>query len=57
LEEAEAMAKKFEGFGPDIFLMGYLAWEKYLGKGNGGGLYTMIQTRQYEPGGVPKGTQ
>ncbi|KAE9366696.1 hypothetical protein N431DRAFT_77781 [Stipitochalara longipes BDJ] len=53
LEEAEATAKKFEGFGATIYLKSIDSWIMLLGE-NGRGLYGMLVGLRRERGAVPR---
>ena len=53
LEEAEASAEKFEGFGATLYLKTQASWIEILGE-NGRGLYGLIYSLRRKRGAVPK---
>jgi hypothetical protein len=54
LEDAAAASRKFEGFGPTLYMKSMDLWVKMLGE-NGRGLYALILSLKWKKGAVPKG--
>lgn len=55
MDDALAAAQKFNGFGPDIYLMRIANWEELLGVGNARGVYTLLL--QVRDSAVPENIQ
>jgi hypothetical protein len=53
LIDAQDIAARFKGFGPNIYIMNRFEWYRLLGLENGEGVYLILIDRRHNKGAVP----
>lgn len=51
--KANSLCARFEGRGPNIYIMKMAAWMNWLGEERGSGVYAMLLSVREGEGGVP----